>query len=248
MHFHRAAYCILNLFNLPRSLETPRLQELQVLPPPLAHIRLLSRFCSPKPQMQDRAMLSCKAQGAEWPSQGPGTLWGPLWAPSPSVAKHRDAGSVLPLQSCSSPGTSCTLAQHPGAGAAVWDQQLLPPGSGGVCSLTQPSCARERPLPWACRHLPLGTALPDLPAARIPSGHRFPRCPALPGGRAGSSGLVVSAGTCCPRRCRAQSAHPSSQSLMDPRAGLCKGQRIRFSVPSVGRERWKMDVLFLQLV
>lgn len=160
MHFHTAAYCILNHFNLSPCLETPKLLELKVLPSPLADICLLSCFCSPKTldAGQRNAELHSprsRVPGDLWLSQGPGMLWGTSLGSQAQHGQTQRCVSVLPLPELLQPqrllhsGSASWMLGRP-SGASSCSHL----GSGGVCSHTQPSCAKERPLPWACRHHP----------------------------------------------------------------------------------------------
>lgn len=150
MHFHTAAYCILNHFNLSSSLETPKLQELKVLPSPLADICLLSCFCLPKTLdagQRHAELHSPRSRVARdlWPSQGPGMLWGT------SLGSQTQRGQT---QRCIC--APCARAAPAPAPLALWlildpgvaeqGQQLLSPG---LRRSLQPhsSCAKERPLP-----------------------------------------------------------------------------------------------------
>lgn len=224
MHFHTAAYCIFNHFNLSPSLETPKLKEQKVFPPPLADIYVLSCFCSPKTldEGQSNAELqSPRSRGAGGQVKAQFGLPGPVW-PSRGVV------SVLPCQSCSSPSTSGTLAQHPGrwggrAGPAAARSRAqeefaatlreLCQGEATAPGLAVPSC------PWDS--LSSHPSSPgDAHCWDLPQVMQCPKCSALHRHRWGTSGLG------CARD---------------------KGSELEFSVPSVGREqeRWSMDVLIL---
>lgn len=195
-------------------------------PPPWADIYLLSGFCCPKTldAGQSNAELESprsRGAGGLWPSQELGDqfgLPGPVW-PSRGVV------SVLPLPELPQPqhlwhpgSASWALGRPSGAGSHSQ------PGSGGVCSHTQRAVPRRGHCPWACRcHPALGTAFPATPAAQTRSGHPFPNC-ARQGWLRRGCGLTLGP---APGDAVPKVLSPSSSSLGDFRAGVCKGQRIR---------------------
>lgn len=207
MHFHTAAYCILNQFNLSPRLGTPKLRELKVLPSPLAHICLLSCFCSPKAHMEDKGMLSCTAPGAEW--------WGPVaksgaWhalgnqsgLPGPAWP-NRDVFPVLPLPELLQPQQ---LLHSGSASCRTGSCSRL--GPGGVSATLSPAVPGEATASGLTDTIPpLGTTFPATPAARVPSDHHFPSCSTWEAGMA-PQGLWSHCWDCCPRWCSAQGAQP----------------------------------------
>lgn len=197
MHFHTAAYCILNHFNLSPSLETPKLQELKVLPSPLADICFLSTLCSPETLaagQRNAELHSPRSSGWGPVAKSRTCSGGPVWAPRPSVAKHRDVSSVLPVPELLQPqhllhsGSSWTLRQLSRASSCSH------PGSGGVCSHTQPSCAKERPLPLGLQtpSFPLGQPFQPFQQPGFILPITSPGALQHLGGRDLSSGVVVS--------------------------------------------------------
>lgn len=182
MHFHTAAYCILNQFNLSPSLETSRLQELKVLPSPFAYICLLSCFCSSKTldAGQRNAELHrprSRVAGDLWPSQGPAMLWGTSLGSQAQHGQTQSRGICAPCaRAAPAPAPLALWLSILDAGAAEQGEQLL---SHGVRRSLQPHSVQlsqgEATAPGlAGTILPLGTAFPATPAARSPSDHHFP--------------------------------------------------------------------------
>lgn len=151
-------------------------------------------------------MLSCTAQGAVagdlWPSQGPGMLWGTGLGSQAQHGQTQRCGTVLPVPELLQPqhllhSGSSWMPRRPSRASSCSH-----PGSGGVCSHTQPSCAKDRPLP-------LGLHTPSSPLRQLfqPSQQpgflltiTSPRCPAAPGRQRWLlRGCGLAAETCCPR-------------------------------------------------
>lgn len=253
MHFHTAAYCILNHFNLSPSLETPRLQELKVFPPPLADICLLSCFCSPKTLdagQRDTELHSPRSRvaGDPWPGQGPGMLWGNQFGLPGQWGQTQMWYLCSLCQSCSSPSTSCTLA-HPGANEQ--GQQLLSPGLRRSLQPHSAQLCQGEATGLADTILPPGTAFPAIPAAWVPSDHHFPTAPCstweagmVPQGLWSHGWDLLPQGTQC-SKCSALC--PNHWWTSGLGCATDEGSQLGFTVPAVGKEqeRWKMDILFL---
>lgn len=152
-------------------------------------------------------MLSCTAQGAECLGscgqvKDLACSGGPVWL---SVAKLKGVVSVLLVPELLQPqhllhsGSSWTLGRLSRASSCSH------PGSGGVCSHTQPSCVKERPLPPGLQtpSSPLGQPFQPSQQPGFLLTITSPWCPAAPG----RQGWLLTTETCSPRSCSAQNAH-----------------------------------------
>lgn len=242
-------------------LATPRLQELKVLPRPLACICLLSCFCSLKTR-GDAGWRSAELQGPRnrvvgglcW-RQGPGTLWGTSldsWAQRGQAEERGTCARSARAAPAPAPAPLALLLSVLHAQAAERDQQLLfHTGSGGVCSNTRTSYAKEE----AIILLLVRAFSATLPALFRSYRHFSTVLCSTPLRGHGwlLKGCGLMAVTCCPRWYIAQNTQ-SFILLIDWTSGPgCvkdEGSDLDFSVPSVGREweRWKVDDLFLLLV
>lgn len=130
--------------------------------------------------MQDRGMLSCTAQGAECLGacgrvKDLAYSGRPVWAPRPSVAKHRGVASVLPLPELLQPQHLWLSILGPGV-ILERGQQLLSPGlrrsfqphSAQLCQGEAPGLQTpsSRSQPFQQPGVLLTSSSPQCPAAR----------------------------------------------------------------------------------
>lgn len=191
-----------------------------MLPRPVACICLLSCFCSPKTRGTGRRSAELQGHrsrvvGGLCPRQGPGMLWGTSldsWAPHGQAGEHGTCARSARAAAAPAPAPLALLLSVLYAQAAERDQQLLShTGSGGVCSNTRTSYAKEEAV-----ILPAVRAFSATLPAPFRSYHHFSTvlCSTPLGGHGWLlRGCGLTAVTCCPRCYFLKTLNPSSFSL-----------------------------------
>lgn len=232
-HFPTAAYCILNRFNsnLSPKLATPKLQELNVLPSPLAYVfasRLLSALHKPETQTEEcwaagpqeqRGRGGC-GQGRDLARSG-----GPVWSPGPAWPSRGMWYLCSLSQSCccSGPGTSRTFAQRLArSGSRAGPAAALSQGvSGSLQQHWNELCQGGGRCKLGLRPWSSPSWEPFQPPYQPPSvlTTPSPRCSAALrlGGVDGSVGVVVSGlGPAAPDDALLKTLNPSSEAVTGP--------------------------------